>query len=904
MSSTVFRVLGPLEAERDGATITIGAPKERVLLVYLLLNADAAVGVDRIIDALWSNDPPSSAPKLVQLYVSNLRRKLGRAVIETVPSGYRARIVPGSLDSARFEQLFRDGRAARASGNARLAAATLTRALALWRGPALADVSHTDFAAAEAGRLGDLRLDCTEERLAARLALGEHEDVLAESAKLSAEHPHRERLRGISMVALYRVGRQVEALEVFRKTREDLLDELGLEPGDDLRAVELAILRHDPALVPTVSPSEGAALDLPGALTSLIGRERELRELRELVLRADVRLVTLVGAGGSGKTRLALALAAESGRFFANGVAFADLSAMREPSLVLPAIAQAVRVGEQPSESLAETLAQWTKGRELLLVVDNFEQLTEAGPEVLRLIEASPLLTVVVTSRRVLHLSGEHVFPVEPLAESAAASLFVARARALDPTSPVSADDPDVREICRRLDGLPLAIELAAARTRTLTPGQLHDRLGERLTLLAGGPHDLPARQQTLRDTLEWSAALMSPTERALLARLSVFPGDVSLEAALAVTGGDVEALAVLVDGSMLRRESAGDRPRLRMFETVREYALELLGPDRAQVEDAHAIYFLELAEGTDLRGSEQGQWLDVLDEERINLQAALDHAHSTDNAELELRLVVALWRFWWLRGHLAEGRFRIEAAIAQADEVEPRLLADACRGGAGIAWSQGDLARASELASLGLEVADASGDGDISLACHTVLGLIAKSEGDHARARSHLELSSAMARALGREGDELVAKMNLGAVAFDAGEPEVAVPLWIDVLEYHRARGDAEGEGIALLNLGLASYRLGGTDEARERFARAETLFEAIGFREHVAHALQGIAATEAANGRYREAARLLGRAAALLEETGSGTSTFDPSLALEVEAVVREQLGEREFASAFSGT
>lgn len=903
MDSTEFRVLGPLEVERDGTLIRIGAPKERALLLYLLLNANAVVEADRIIDALWGSAPPSSAKKLVQLYVSHLRNKLGRAAIETVPLGYRAQIAPVSLDCVRFEQLLREGREAQISGNARLAVAILSRALTLWRGPALVDVTYDDFAVAEAARLEELRLDCAEERLAARLAIGEHEDVLAESARLSAEHPHRERLRGLYMVALYRAGRQVEALEVFRETRKDLLEELGLEPGDDLRAVELAILRQDPLLAPRTSPPEGVALKLPAAITALIGRERELRELRTLVLRADVRLVTLVGAGGSGKTRLALAFASESHPFFANGVAIAELSALREPALVLPAIAQAVRVGEQPGESLAQTLAAWAAGRELLLVVDNFEQVTEAGPELLRLIEASPRLTVVVTSRRVLHLSGEHVFPVEPLEEIDATSLFVARARALDPRSTVLADDPDVREICRRLDGLPLAIELAAARTHTLTPSQLLDRLGDRLTLLTGGPRDLPARQQTLRDTLDWSAALLSTTERALLARLSVFPSDMSLEAAVDVTGGDLDTLAGLVSHSMLQREPAMDRPRFRMLETVREYALELLGADRVRAANAHALYFLEIAEAADLRGTEQRRWLNVLDEEQDNLRAALDHAHSTGNAEMELRLVVALWRFWWLRGQLAEGRFRLERAIVRAHEVAPRLRADAYRGGAGIAWSQGDLARAHELAALGLETADANGEEAISLACHTVLGLIARDEGDYGRARWHLEQSAAMARALGREGDELVAKMNLGSVAFDAGDHLAAVPLWLDVLAYHRASGTPEGQGIALLNLGLAAYRLGHTDDARAHFSEAEALFDAIGFREHLAHALQGMAATEAADDRNREAARLLGRAAALLEETGSGAGTFDADLAREVEAAVRVRLGDHEFASAFSG-
>jgi predicted ATPase/DNA-binding SARP family transcriptional activator len=902
MSLTEFRVLGLLEVERDGIPIKIGAPKERALLLCLLLNANAVVPVDRIVDALWGGAPPSSAPKLVQLYVSHLRNKLGRTAIETVRSGYRAKLAPSSLDCVQFEELLREGREAHLSGNAQLAAAVLSRALAVWRGPALADVSYSDFAVTEAARLEELRLDCAEERLAAWLALGEHERALAESARLSPEHPHRERLRGLHMVALYRAGRQVEALAIFREARNELLEQFGLEPGSDLRAVERAILLHDPVLAQRPSRPDGVALELPMALTPLIGRERELRDLRALVLRADVRLVTLVGAGGSGKTRLALAFASGSHPFFANGVAIAELSGLREAALVLPAIAQAVRVGEQPDESLAQTLAAWAIGRELLLVVDNFEHLTEAGPELLRLIEACPRLTVVVTSRRVLHLSGEHVFPVEPLEESAAASLFVARAGALDPRSTVLADDPDVREICRRLDGLPLAIELAASRTHTLTPRQLLDRLGKSLTLLIGGPHDLPARQQTLRDTLDWSAALLSAAERALLARLSVFPSDVSLDAAVAVTDGDLDTLAGLVNNSMLRRESPQERPRFRMLETVREYARELLGTDYGRAADAHARFFLELAEAADLRGTEQGHWLGVLDEEQDNLRAALDHAHSARDAETELRLVGALWRFWWLRGHLAEGRARLERALARASEVTPALQADAYRGGAGIAWSQGDPGRARQLATLGLEAADQSGEGAIGLACHTVLGLIARDEGDYGRARRHLERSGAMARALGREGDEVVAKMNLGSVAFDAGDHLAAVPLWIDVLDYHRARENPEGQGIALLNLGLAAYRLGETNDARARFSEAEGLFSGIGFREHLAHALQGMAAAEAADDRNHEAAKLLGRAAALLDETGSGADTFDADLAQEVEAAVRGRLGDHEFAAAFS--
>ena len=314
MSSTQFRVLGPLEVEHEGVPIAIGAPKERSLLVYLLLNDNAVAPVDRLVDALWAGDPPSSAGKLVQLYVSHLRNKLGRDAIETVPPGYRMQVSPLALDRVRFEQLLREGRAAQAADNPQLAVAILSRGLALWRGPALVDVSYDEFAAAEAARLDELRLDCLEARLAGLLAVGENDDALAEAARLSAEHPLRERLRGLHMIALYRAGRQVEALDVFRQARNSLIEELGLEPGADLRAVELAILRQDPALAPQpVHQMSGVAV-IPTALTSLVGRERELRDLHDLVLRTDIRLVTLVGAGGSGKTRLALALASQSQR--------------------------------------------------------------------------------------------------------------------------------------------------------------------------------------------------------------------------------------------------------------------------------------------------------------------------------------------------------------------------------------------------------------------------------------------------------------------------------------------------------------------------------------------------------------------------------------------------------------
>ena len=291
-----------------------------------------------------------------------------------------------------------------------------------------------------------------------------------------------------------------------------------------------------------------------------------------------------------------------------------------------------------------------------------------------------------------------------------------------------------------------------------------------------------------------------------------------------------------------------------------------------------------------------------ALDEEQDNLRVAIDRAASSGQAELELRLTGALWRYWWLRGALAEGRARLERAIGHGEAAPPRLIAQACRGAAGLAWSQGDQARARELAERGLEAASVSGDGVVELACHTVLGLVAKAEQDYDRARAHLEQSSAIAAALGREGDVVVAKLNLAAVAFDTGAHDAAIRLWEDVLGYHRGHGNDEGVAFALLNLGIAAYRLDRTEEAGRRFREAEALFAGIGFRDHVAHALQGIAAVDAAEGRALSAARLLGRAARLLAETGSAATTFDVSLPDEVEASARAQLGDEAFAAAFA--
>src|SRR5918911_2495518 len=437
-----FGLLGPLTVHREGVELQLGGPKQRALLAILLLEARHAVSADRLIDALWGDHPPDTAKNTLQVYVSQLRKLLPEGSLETVAPGYRLAVEPEALDLARLEEL----------------------------------------AQAEAARLEELRLAVLEDRIEADLALGRHGPLVAELEHLIVENPFRERLRAQLMLALYRSGRQAEALAVYQRTRRTLVDELGIEPGESLRQLEQAILAHDPSL--DAAAGGGSAETIPAPPTPLLGRERELATLAELCRREDVRLVTLTGIGGIGKTRLAIELARRLAPEFRDGARMADLASIHDPALVPRALLQALDLpdaAQDPEEALVQALG----GAQLLLLVDNLEQVLDAAPMIARLVEAAPGVTFVATSRAPLHVAAEREFAVPPLADDEAAELFVERAQAANSSFVVSEQNASaVAELCRRLDGLPLAIELAAARTKLLAPGMLLKRLGNPLPLL------------------------------------------------------------------------------------------------------------------------------------------------------------------------------------------------------------------------------------------------------------------------------------------------------------------------------------------------------------------------------------------------------------------------------------
>ena len=644
-----FRVLGPLQVERDGRVLPLGGLKQRGVLALLLLDRNRVVPRDQLVDVLWGERPPASAANSIQIYVSKLRRLLGGgdpadgSPIVTEPPGYRLRIPPGELDADRFERLITAGSEALGAGEADRAENTFAEALTLWHGPPFADFAGERFAQAEIARLEQLRLHALEEQIEAQTTLGRLAEVLAQLPTLVDQHPLEGRLRAQLMLALYRSGRQADALAAYQDFRRLLADDLGLDPSPDLRELERQILRHDGALLAPASPGapeppSGARGDfptqaaertnLPTPPTPLIGREQELQEAGRL-LRAH-RIVTLTGPGGSGKTRLALQLAADAVMDFPDGVVWVPLQALSDPELVVPTIARAVGTGESLVEDGAD--------RRLLLVLDNFEQLLGAASRVGNLAAQLPQLKLLVTSREPLHLAAEYEYPVAPLREQEAVALFIERASAAKPDF---TDDGAVEEICLRLDCLPLALELAAARVKALSASELLKRLDRRLPILTGGSRDAPERQRTLRATIAWSYELLAQDEQRAFARLAVFTGGCTLEAAEQACHVGLDTVAALIDKSLLRRE--GDR--YLMLETIGEYALERLeeSGELDEFRQRHADYYLEQARSVELliRSPQAAGAIDRLEPEHDNLRAALEWL-SGRTSEQPLRL--AMW--------------------------------------------------------------------------------------------------------------------------------------------------------------------------------------------------------------------------------------------------------------------
>ena len=817
------------------------------------------MSADRLLDELWGGSPPLGREGASGPYVAAAPARStaeGAAdPIATEPPGYVVRLAPEQLDLLRFERLVDEGRRALAAGDAAGARHVLHEALALWRGHALADLEFEPFAQHATAHLEELHIEAQEARIATELALGGHAELVPELQALVAAHPLRERLRGQLMLALYRAGRQADALDVYRDTGGCSPASWGSSRARSCGELEAAILRQEPALAPRVP---GARTRLPRPASTLIGRTSELAELADLLRKPALRLLTLTGPGGSGKTRLALELGWKLIEEVRDGVVFVDLGPVTGAGLVAATVARELGLGG--GAHTWEQLAEHLSGKEMLLVLDNFEHVLGAAPSVGELVHAVDGLRVVATSRAPLELSDEWEYVVHPLPvprperlpdlasldDYDAAAFLLERARAAGSEVVVTSETvPALAEICIRLDGLPLALELAAPRLKMLSPDALLERLGRRLDI-AGRARDLPDRQRTLRATIEWSHELLAREERELFPRLAVFRGGFTRGAVRAVTGrADPlridDSLQALVDWNLVvALPQAPGGPRLRMLETIREYGLERLSLGGAEevTRERHARFFLRLAEQAepDLRGARQAVQMRELGADNDNLREALTWFQAQGEVERGFRLVGALWRFWQIRGQLAEGREHAERLLAidtgDADAAA-RARALACAGR--LAFFQGDYPAARRLLGRSLALQQEVDDAAEAALLIVNFGMLAHAERRRDDARALLRQGAESFRAISDAWGEANALAYLALVEQDAGRLAGARDLFHRSLELANAAGELRMAAFSLTQLGAIAREAG-----RGRHGRAALRGGARGSaraRGHVEH-------------------------------------------------------------------
>jgi predicted ATPase/DNA-binding SARP family transcriptional activator/Tfp pilus assembly protein PilF len=981
------------------------------------------VTADRLIEDLWAGKRPAHSLATLRVYISRLRRVLGPQanILLTHSPGYRLNVDGDQLDAVRFERLARRGEAELTAGRADAAAATLCEALDLWRGPALSDVAGLAFAQLDAARLEEARLTTLENRVEADLACGRHASLVAELDGLTSGHPLRERLTGQRILALYRCGRQADALNAYTELRDRLAEELGIDPSPGLRRLHEQILRQDRQLDwhPAVSgqgpqdppararpgsvangPGDGDALvappmngaaeaggrpgavpfpgtagetgelpRLPTETTSFVGRESELSTIGEL-LRLS-RLLTLTGPGGCGKSRLALRSGAEAAKRQGGEVWLVELASVTQPDLVVPTVAIALSAREEPDRPLLSSIIARLHDIEALLIVDNCEHVVDAAADMtVKMLRSCPQLRILATSQTRLGVPGEASWPVPPLtvpgpeardpqatAEADSVRLFCDRAALARPGFRLNAQNAAaVSDICRRLDGIPLAIELAAARVSALTTAQLSARLDDRFRLLTGGSRSGLPRHRTLEAAIEWSHDLLSETEQVCFRRIAVFAGGCTMDAAEAVCPDPAlpldavfETVTALIDRSLLTTEERFGSMRYGMLESVRQYALGRLAEARetSAVRQRHLAWLLDFAGQADLTGPDQAAWLDMLEAEQDNFLAGLDWSlappeeNQGRDPSLALRLAGALAPFWLVRGPVAVGRTLLDTALAAAGpSADKRLRAIALDGAGQLASVQADQAAqqayqleslaiwrelgddirvASCLGDLGsvahirgeyqaaqamhaeaLQLAERAGDAQQMGQALSGLGRLALHLGDLDQATRYYTESMARFAAVGDLRRATLVLGNLGVVAINMGDFALAEQRLTQHLENARRLGDHKLTSGALTNLGLVAYHSGDLDRAAGLHQRALELSRRLGDRRLEVVALGNLGLVAARRQDYTAAAQFHLISLGLAEAVGERRSVAE---ILSELAAVESAAGNAQRAATLFG-
>jgi predicted ATPase/DNA-binding SARP family transcriptional activator len=907
-----IRLLGPLEvnvgggALGGGGPVLLGGPRQRTLLGLLALRAPTVVSVPHLIDGIWGEDPPGAATKTLHAHVAYLRKGLAvggvAGVIITKAPGYLLATAAEQVDARRFEELVRRGRAALKSGAIVAGAGNLREALRLWRGEVLADCPLGEWGRAEATALREARLYTQEDLIAAELALGQHARMTVELEALVAREPMRERLWELLIIALYRGGRQGDALAAYQRARVVLVKELGLEPGQTLRRLEAAILAGDsidalgstdgsavprlPAAPPGLPEPVESALPVP--LTSLIGRQTETTEVGGLLI--SRRLVTLTGVGGCGKTRMAVAVATGTADQYQSGARFVDLTGLTDPELLETTVATALCLPLRPDLSPLDLLIRHLRPLRLLLVLDNCEHLVDAAAGLVgSLLTSCPELRVLATSREPLGVPGELPWPVPPLSVPVdridghhraqggaslaelrgydAVRLFLDRAAVSAVRELSDADAPALAAICAGLDGLPLAVELAAARTTVLTLQEIADRIHDP-GLLRTARTGARGHHHALDATMAWSYHLLDPALQSSFRRLAVFRGGFTLDAVEAVSpqirGRAIDVLGDLVGKSLVMMDRRRARARYRLLETIRHYAGERLNewPDElAEARGNHAAHYRSLAEDIDnnLHGPELERLLDRLTVEHDNLLAVLawyaEHGSGLD----ELRLAASLARYCHLRGRYQEGRRWLEDALSRAGADPSPELARALLGVAYLALFQCDYVSATSHGERALTVHRALANLPGTARALSLLASMDRERGQYARSLARYEEAVATYRNIDDERGIADTLQMAGFTIWLAGDLDQAGQLIEDALARFQLLGDPEGVASARVHLAaVAHYQ---SQHARARWLAEDALgrFRELDFKEGIAWALNIGGLVEQHDGEPERAIELL---------------------------------------------
>jgi predicted ATPase/DNA-binding SARP family transcriptional activator len=913
-----IRLLGALEVEANGRSAPLGGLRQKAVLAFLAINANQVVPAERIAEEIWAGEPPPGVQTTLQGYVFHLRKALAgtSAAIETRRPGYLLRVDDDEIDVRRCERLISDAADERAHGRAAVAATLLREALDLWRGEPLADFVYETFAQTEIARLTELHLTAIEARIDAELELGHHNQLVAELEALVRSNPLREALRGQLMLALHRSGRSAEALRVYAQGRELLVEELGIDPGPALQRLERSILMQDPE-IDTAAPQPAAieAGNLPAATTSFVGRTHELRAVTSHL--SQHRLVTLTGAGGTGKTRLSIECATRLASGYSDGTWIVELAGISDPELVPAALAGALGVADVPDVDLLDGLCRHLAGRSALLVVDNCEHLVDAAAQAVdTLLRSCPRIRILATSREALGVPGELAWPVptlgvpdpaEPatladLVDHAAIALFLERAATARPGfEATEANIGTIVNVCRHLDGMPLAIELAAARLRVLTVEQLSERLKDRFALLSTGGRTASNRHRTLRATVDWSYDSLSEPEQALFRRLSVFAGTFTLEKAEAVAPGApvepgeiLDLLTSLVNKSLVV-PVAGPPDGFRLLETLREYGAERLR-DQGEAETIrhrHAEVFTAAAAAgtTGMRGPEGRSWLDRLVAEHDDSRAALEWLLSAGEPDAAADLAAALWPFWQYRSAIGEGRSWLQRVLDAGPDPARRLAV--LLGVARLASDDRDLATAEAACTDGLELAAELGD-DRSrgqLLIDQAEAVFAKG-GEYSDAAALAQDAVTILRAEGDPWNEAYAARLLSHLAYVQGDATGATTQAERCLTLLESCGDiagSAGAGCLLAALTLSRWDL---VRATELCQQAIVQFREMRDRWGLAEATNLLGRIALTAGDSDRATQLSGEALRIADELGALTLTVTSLLVLGAAAVVSGDL------------